>query len=90
MHKCVNSPEQISRSITQIQKLFQKGRTKKLCGTVFTNVFISQNKDIENMLEDLKSSIERCDGKIGKQRIQHHDEKNIGFILHLLTNIEAA
>ena len=40
---------------------------------MFKNNPIAHNKDIENILEDLKSAIEMHNGKIGKQRIQHHD-----------------
>ena len=55
---------------------------------MFTNVFNAHNEDICKMLEDLKSSIEIYNEKIGKQRIQRHNAVKIGFILHLITEIE--
>ena len=42
------------------------------------------------MLEDLRSKIERHNGKFGKKWIQKHDAVKISYILHLLTKIEVA
>ena len=47
-----------------MQKYFLKGREKKIGGTVFTNILIAYNKDVDNMLEDLRGSLERCNRKI--------------------------
>ena len=43
----------------QIQKFFPKGRPKRVEGTVFNNVLIVDNEDIDNTLEDLRGSVER-------------------------------
>ena len=52
---------------------------------MFTNRLIAYNKDTEKMIDDLKIGLERCNGKIGKQRIQHHEVVKIGYIMKLLT-----
>ena len=67
--KCINSVESIPTSIIQLQKFFPKGRPKKLGRTVFTNILIVYNKDIEGIIEDLKISLEQYNRKIRKQRI---------------------
>ena len=68
---CIDLAEKVPSSIVQIQKYFLKGRPKKVGGTVFTNILIAHNEDIDNMLEELRRSLERYNRKIRKQRIQH-------------------
>ena len=66
---CIDLVEKVLSSITQMQKYFLKGRPKKVGSTVFTNVLIAYNKDIDNTLENLRGSLERYNRKIGKYRI---------------------
>ena len=87
-NKCINSVESMQTSITQFQKFFPKGRPEKLGGIVFTNVLVVHNEDIEEIVEDLKIGLERCNGKIGKQRIQRHEVVKIGHIMQLLTKVD--
>ena len=71
-----------------MQKYFPKGRLKKVGGTVFTNFLIAYNEDIDNILENLRGSLERHNRKIRKQRIQYYNVVKIGYILHLLSKAE--
>jgi len=49
---------QLLESIIQLQKFFYRGKPKKEGGIVFTNFFLTYNKDINDILLDLKYELE--------------------------------
>ena len=85
---CIDHPRKMPRSITQLQKFFPKGRPKRGGGTVFTNILLLHNENIEDMILDMKDSLAAYNPKIGKQRIQHYNVAKLGYIMCLLTKIE--
>ena len=65
----VSKPNQILTLITQIQKYFPKGRSKKKRSLVFINFLLIHNDDTENIISDIKYQLERCNIKLGVQYI---------------------
>ena len=78
------------RSIAHVQKFFLKSQPKRGGATVFTNMLILHNENIEDMMLDMKDSVIACDPKIGMQRIQHYNVAKLGYVMCLLTKIETA
>ena len=85
---CIDHPRKMPRSITQLQKFFPKGRPKRGGGTVFTNILLLHNENIEDIILDMKDGMTSYNPKIGKQRIQHYNVTKLGYIMCLVTKIE--
>ena len=45
-------------------------------------------KDIDNMLDNLRSSINRNNCKIGKQKVQNYDAAKLGHLMQLATKVK--
>ena len=65
MHKHIAGEDRVPESVTQMQKYFSKGRPKKGRGLVFTNVLITHDEEIEDIISDVKYSLERHKIRIG-------------------------
>ena len=55
---------------------------------MFTNLLLLYNEKIEDIILDMKGSVEACNPKISKQMIQHHNVAKLGHVMCLLTKIE--
>ena len=74
--------------MTQLQKYFPKGKPKRGGGTVFTNFLILHDKEVNDIVIDMKDGIETFNAKIGKQRVQHYDVAKLGYIMFLTLKIK--
>ena len=66
---CIDHLNKLPKSITQLQKYFPKGRLKWAGRTVFTNFLMLHNEKVEDMIIDLKDSLQSYNTKMGKQCI---------------------
>ena len=74
--------------MTQLQKYFLKGKPKHGGSTVFTNFLILYDKEVDDMIIDMKDGMEAFNIKIDKQRVQHYDVAKLGYIIFLIPKIE--
>ena len=72
----------------QMQKYYPKGRPKREGKLVFTNVLLVYDKEIEEIIKDVKYSLERCKIRIGVQCIQYPEVMKIGYILFLTSKVD--
>ena len=59
MYECTVSVEDISESVVQMQKYFPKGRDKRGERLVFANMLLVHNEEIEEIIRNVKCSLER-------------------------------
>ena len=62
--KCIDKVDKVSVSITQIQKLFPKGRPKIVGGTMFTNFLLLHDKDIDDITQDMRYQLDEYNTKL--------------------------
>ena len=65
----IDQLNKVPRSIVQLLKYFPKGKPKQEGGIVFTNFLLLHNERVEDMIMDVKNSMEIFNAKIGKQRV---------------------
>ena len=70
-----------------MQKYYPKGRPKREGRLVFTNVLLVYDEEIEEIIKDVKYSLERCKIRIGVQCIQYPEVMKIGYILFLTSKV---
>ena len=75
----------IPRSIVQLQKYFPKGKPKREGGTIFTNLLLLHDKKVDDMMLDMKDSMQKCNLKLGKQRVQYYNAVMLGHVWCLST-----
>ena len=63
---CIDQLGKILRSIKQLQKHFPKGKPKWESRTVFTNLLLLHDEEIDDMILDIKDSMQECNPKLGK------------------------
>ena len=71
-----------------MQKYYPKGRPKREGRLVFTNVLLVYNEEIEEIIKDVKYSLERYKIRIGVQCIQYPEVMKIGYILFLTSKVD--
>ena len=71
-----------------MQKYFLKCRQKKGGRLVFTNMLIAHYEEIEEIIRDMKYSLEKHKIRIGVQCIQHPKVVKIGYILFLIPKVD--
>ena len=59
MHKYIAGKDGVPELVTQMQKYFLKGRPKIGSGLVSTNILIAHDKEIKEIIRDMKYSLER-------------------------------
>ena len=64
INKCIIGEDSIPESVIQIQKYFPKGRPKRGGGLVFMNMLIVYDEEIEEIIRDMKYSLEMYKIKI--------------------------
>ena len=64
---CIDHPRKMPRLITQLQKFFPKGQPKRGGDTVFTNILILHNEEIEDMIMDVKDGLSARNPRIGNR-----------------------
>ena len=77
---CIDQQGKIPRSITQLQKHFLKGKPKRGGRTALTNLLLLHEEDIEDMMLDVKDSMQECNPKLGKKRFQHYKVVKLGCV----------
>ena len=71
VHECIIGIDSVLELVTQMQKYFSKSRLKRGDRLVFINVLIAHNEEIEEVIRDVKHSLERCKIRIEVQCMQY-------------------
>ena len=88
MHKCIVGKDSIPELVIQMQKYFPKGRPKRGDKLVFTNILIAHDKGIEEIIRDMKCSLERHEIRIEVQCMQYPKVVKIRRVLFLIPKVD--
>ena len=84
----VETPEDISESITGMSKIFFGARPNSKGGNIWTNIRMLHTEPIENIIADTKEDFKELDASIGLQSIQHWDVGSIGFLQRMHPDVD--
>ena len=84
----VESPEDISESITGMSKIFFGARPNSKGGNIWTNIRMLHTEPIENIIADTKEDFKEHNAGMGLQSIQHWDVGSIGFLQQMHPDVD--
>ena len=75
----ISTPEDIPTSITMMGKYFNGARPNNKGGTIWTQIRLLHNVEIENIIADTRDDFLEKKGRLTVQSIQHWDVATLGF-----------
>ena len=84
----VETPEDISESITGMSKIFFGARPNSKGGNIWTNIRMLHTEPIENIIADTREDFKELDAGIGLQSIQHWDVGSKGFLQRMHPDVD--
>ena len=84
----IQDPDDLLTSITAMSKYFFGARPNSKGGTIWTNVRILHDGDIDNIIADTREDLQEHKARLLLQTIQHWDVVTLGFFKHLHPDID--
>ena len=84
----IEVPEDIPESITAIGKYFIGARPNSRGGTIWSQIRLIHNIDIDTILADTRDDFGGGKGRLSKQTIQHWDVECLGFLKNVHPDVD--